>query len=153
MAAGYRFEICKFKIFRFEFHRFKICRFEICTFEFYRFEICTFEICGMRLLGLTVMIFALALPSCVRREISNSHAEALTSQQSVKGQALPSCINLNLATAEQLMQLPGIGEVMSQRIIEYRKRHGPFRRPEEIIIIEGFSERKYRAVADLVCVR
>ena len=128
MAAGYRFEICKFKIFR-------------------------FEICGMRLLGLTVMIFALALLSCARREISNSHAEALASQQSVKGQALPSCINLNLATAEQLMQLPGIGEVMSRRIIEYRKRHGPFRRPEEIIIIEGFSERKYRAVADLVCVQ
>ena len=108
----------------------------------------------MRLLGLTVMLFALALPSCARRgEIANSNAEALASQASVKGQASPSCINLNLATVEQLMQLPGIGEVMSQRIIEYRKRHGPFRRPEEIIILEGFSERKYRAVADLVCVR
>ena len=107
----------------------------------------------MRLLGLTVMLFALALQSCARREIANSNAGALASDQSVEGQALPSCINLNLATAEQLMRLPGIGEVMSQRIVEYRKRHGPFRRPEEIIIIEGFSERKYRAVADLVCVR
>jgi competence protein ComEA len=106
----------------------------------------------MRLLGLTVMLFALALSSCAEREIANSNAKALASQQSIKGQALPSCINLNLATAEQLMQLPGIGEVMSQRIIEYRKRHGPFRRPEEIIIIEGFSERKYRAVADQICV-
>ena len=133
MAADYRFEIC----------RFEICRFKICIFEF----------CSMRLLSLTVMLFALALPSCTRREIANSNAGALASEQSVKGQALPSCINLNLATAEQLMQLPGIGEVMSQRIIEYRKRHGPFRRPEEIIIIEGFSERKYRAVADLVCVQ
>jgi competence protein ComEA len=50
------------------------------------------------------------------------------------------------------MQLPGIGEVMSRKIIEHRERHGPFRRPEEIIIIEGFSERKYRALAGLVCV-
>ncbi|MGA9772099.1 MAG: helix-hairpin-helix domain-containing protein, partial [Blastocatellia bacterium] len=55
------------------------------------------------------------------------------------------CVNLNTATAEELMRLPGIGEVMSRKIIEYRERNGPFRRPEEIIIIEGFSENKYRA--------
>ena len=61
------------------------------------------------------------------------------------------CVNLNRASAEELMQLPGIGEVMSRRIIEYRERHGPFRRPAEIIIIEGFSEKKYRAIADLIC--
>jgi len=62
------------------------------------------------------------------------------------------CINLNRATAAELMQLPGVGEVMSRRIIQYRERHGPLRRPEEIIIIENFSEKKYRAIADRVCV-
>lgn len=61
-------------------------------------------------------------------------------------------LNLNTATVEDLMQLPGVGEVLARRIIEYRERHGPFRRPEEIIIIEGFSERKYRAIAKLICV-
>ena len=50
------------------------------------------------------------------------------------------------------MQLPGIGAVIARRIIDYRERHGPFRRPEEIIIIEGFSEKKYRAIADRICV-
>jgi competence protein ComEA len=62
------------------------------------------------------------------------------------------CVNLNTATAEQLERLPGIGEVTARKIIEYRVQNGPFRRPEEVIIIEGFSERKYRAIADLVCV-
>ncbi|HKS42140.1 MAG TPA: helix-hairpin-helix domain-containing protein, partial [Blastocatellia bacterium] len=56
------------------------------------------------------------------------------------------------ATAEELIGLPGICEVLSRKIIEYRERNGPFRRSEEIIIIEGFSEKKYRAIADLVCV-
>jgi competence protein ComEA len=59
---------------------------------------------------------------------------------------------LNTATAEELERLPGIGEVMARKVIEYRNQNGPFRRPEEIIIIEGFSEQKYRAIAEAICV-
>jgi DNA uptake protein ComE-like DNA-binding protein len=50
------------------------------------------------------------------------------------------------------MRLPGVGEVLARRIISYREQRGPLRRPQEIIIIDGFSERKYRALADLVCI-
>jgi len=59
---------------------------------------------------------------------------------------------LNIATTEELIKLPGVGDVIAKRIIDYRERHGRLRRPEEIIIVEGFSERKYRAIAELVCV-
>ena len=38
-------------------------------------------------------------------------------------------ININTATAAQLDSLPGIGEVLSQRIIEYRQANGPFAAP------------------------
>ncbi|MEW6208019.1 MAG: helix-hairpin-helix domain-containing protein [Acidobacteriota bacterium] len=62
------------------------------------------------------------------------------------------CVNLNTATVEELMRLPGIGEVMARRIISHRASYGRFRRTEEIIIIDGMSERKYRAIRDLVCV-
>ena len=62
------------------------------------------------------------------------------------------CLNLNTATVEELKALPGIGDTLAQRIIEYRTQHGNFRRPQEVIIIEGFSEKRYRAIADLICV-
>lgn len=50
------------------------------------------------------------------------------------------------------MRLPAIGDVLAKRIVEHREKHGPFRRPQDIIIIEGISENKYRAIAELVCV-
>ena len=62
------------------------------------------------------------------------------------------CVNLNTASAEALKALPEIGEVLAGRIIEYRERHGNFRRPQDIIIIEGFTEKKYHAIADRLCV-
>jgi len=63
------------------------------------------------------------------------------------------CIDLNTAPLKELISLKGIGEVMANRVIEYRERHGPFQRPEEIIILDGFSERKYKAIADSICVK
>ena len=62
------------------------------------------------------------------------------------------CLDLNSASAEELIRLPGVGEIMAKKIIDYRERQGRIRRPEEIIIIDGFSERKYRAIADMICV-
>jgi competence protein ComEA len=116
----------------------------------------------MRLPCFIAILIAIAFASCARHEKSaeSDTAAAVTNRAgggAAKGAAADTrprnpCVNLNAATREELMQLPGIGEVMSRRIIEYRERHGPFRRPEDMIIVEGFSEKKYRALAGLVCV-
>src|ERR1044072_880872 len=100
----------------------------------------------MRLLKILVLLPALALASCAEHEGANINAAARVTP------LLKHCVNLNTATSEEVIGLPGIGEVMSRKIIEYRERNGPFRRPEEVIILEGFSEKKYRAIAELVCI-
>ncbi|HJQ23400.1 MAG TPA: helix-hairpin-helix domain-containing protein [Blastocatellia bacterium] len=100
-----------------------------------------------------VAVSLLLLAACTRNE-KRPEATAAPGQHPAAADAATAqpCVNLNHASAEELLQLPGVGLVMSRRIVEYRERHGPFRRPEEIIIIEGFSEKKYRAIADKVCV-
>jgi competence protein ComEA len=62
-------------------------------------------------------------------------------------------INLNTATVAELQTLPGIGPALAKRIIEFReKRHG-FKKVEELLAIQGISEKKWRAIRDKVEVK
>ena len=51
-------------------------------------------------------------------------------------------VNLNTATAEELAQLPGVGEVIAARIVRHREVSGPFRSVDELLIVRGISRKK-----------
>jgi competence ComEA-like helix-hairpin-helix protein len=59
-------------------------------------------------------------------------------------------LDINTATIEELVQLPGIGPVLASRIIEHRRKHGRFRRPQDIIIVRGMSAGRFRRIAHLI---
>ena len=50
-------------------------------------------------------------------------------------------VNINSAAAEQLTAIPGIGEAMARRIVEWREEHGPFRRIEDLMKVKGIGEK------------
>jgi len=55
-------------------------------------------------------------------------------------------INLNTATAEQLEELPGVGETIAKRIIEFREEKGSFSSVDELKEVEGIGEKKFAKI-------
>lgn len=62
-------------------------------------------------------------------------------------------VDLNSASAEQLEELPGIGEVTAGRIIAHREEQGPFEDPSELREVRGIGEARWLELRDLVGVR
>jgi comEA protein len=61
-------------------------------------------------------------------------------------------ININTADVDELMTLPGIGQVIAQRIVDFREEYGPFSTVEELLDVSGIGEKKLDAIKDLVYV-
>jgi comEA protein len=60
-----------------------------------------------------------------------------------KSSGAPLKVDLNEATELELTRLPGIGPALAKRIVEFRDRHGPFQRVEDVMKVRGIGERSF----------
>jgi len=61
-------------------------------------------------------------------------------------------LDLNSATGEELQSLPGIGEVLSQRILDYREEHGPFTATDQLMDVYGIGQQLYESIQGYITV-
>jgi competence protein ComEA len=61
-------------------------------------------------------------------------------------------INLNTATVEELGELPKVGPVLAQRIVDWRAQQGPFKSPEELDAVDGVGPKMLETLLPLVTV-
>jgi competence protein ComEA len=68
------------------------------------------------------------------------------------GSTGPGPVNLNTATVAQLEELPGVGPVLAQRIIDWRTEHGRFASVDELGEVSGIGEKIFAALQPKVTV-
>ena len=66
--------------------------------------------------------------------------DALPYEPPAVTQAAEGAVDINTAGLDELMALPGIGEVRAQAILDDRAANGPFRWPEDLIRVKGIGE-------------
>jgi competence protein ComEA len=76
----------------------------------------------------------------------------LATSSSAQAEQITAPVNLNTATASELEQLPGVGPVLAENIIQHRKKYGPFARPEHLLLVKGISNRLFKQLSDKISV-
>ena len=62
----------------------------------------------------------------------------------------PRLLNLNTASRAELEDLPLVGEVLADRIVQYRNDNGPFLRVDHVMAVRGVGPTTYEAIRKLV---
>ncbi len=52
-----------------------------------------------------------------------------------------SLVDINTASTAELVSVPGIGEALAQRIVEFREKNGPFETVDDLLKVRGIGER------------
>lgn len=84
-----------------------------------------------------------------------SKEEAATANQSISDSGAEQnpnkLVNINTATKEELMTLPGIGESKAESIIAYRQENGGFKTIEDIMKISGIKDAAFSKIKNYIC--
>ena len=84
------------------------------------------------------------------RLASAAAPEETQTEPSAQAASLP--VNINTADAAELAALPGIGKVLAQRILDYRRVHGDFSAVEQLTNVEGIGEGKLESILELITI-
>lgn len=61
-------------------------------------------------------------------------------------------VNINSADAGQLALLPRVGPSVAQRIVQFRKENGPFKSPEDLMLVRGIGEKTFQLIKPYLAV-
>jgi competence ComEA-like helix-hairpin-helix protein len=59
-------------------------------------------------------------------------------------------VNINSADSSQLSMLPRVGPSVADRIVDFRKDNGPFKKPEDLMLVQGIGEKTFQLIRPYV---
>ena len=61
-------------------------------------------------------------------------------------------VDINTATVEELASVPGIGQVIAQRIVEFREKNGPYKSLDDLLKVQGIGEKSLAKIRERLAV-
>ncbi len=92
---------------------------------------------NFRYLGISLLAVCLAIPASAAKGSSKAAASATVSS---------GVVNVNTASPQQIALLPRVGLKAAQRIVDYRKTNGSFKRIEDVMEVKGVGEKLFVAL-------
>ena len=62
-------------------------------------------------------------------------------------------VNINKASASELVELPKVGEKVAERIVQYRQEHGEFKQVEDLKAVQGIGDKVFESLRPLITVK
>ena len=90
------------------------------------------------------------IPTKEEVESGTVAAESIDNTESTDGG--PGLININTASKEELKTLPGIGDGIAGKIIDYREKSGSFKTIEDIMKVSGIKDKLFSKIKDMITV-
>ena len=100
--------------------------------------------------ALRLTILAMFMLLCLLLTYCNESVKNQTFTTENSPKIAENAININTTSATELEKLPKIGEEFARRIVEHREKYGRFRRAENLILVRGMTDKKFRQLRDLV---
>lgn len=99
------------------------------------------------------MICVPTVEEAYERGLGENQENEIGSVSSESGITADGRVNINVATIEELMTLPGIGQTRAEQIVAYRQKNGSFSSIEEICKVSGIKDKTFQQLKEYISVK
>jgi competence protein ComEA len=99
----------------------------------------------------SLVIVCIGILTAVPASVSYAGSIDTAKNESV-AEVTTNIINLNTASKEELVQISGIGPILADRILAYRSENGPFANLEDVMLVKGVGEAKFKKIESMITI-
>ncbi len=94
-----------------------------------------------------LVLAAMAIPGSAMAPSSLLAASPANAASEARPEAA-GALDINSASVEDLMTVQGIGQVIAQRIVEFREKNGPYKSVDDLLKVQGIGEKSLAKIRD-----
>lgn len=90
---------------------------------------------------LPLVLAALVVVWCAAAPLPAAAQEGAPAARSAAKSAPQGVVDVNTASEHELVAVPGIGESLARRIVQFREKNGPYQRIDDLLKVQGIGEK------------